>query len=521
MSDYWQRRKAQQMFEYMAGAEETADQIAKLYLKASRYLEYKMKDIFERFRTKHNLSETEARRLLNQIYEPDKLAELKRRLAEKGEDKRAILTELESPAYRARIERLQQLNVQLDLVMRQVYEQEKIQHTAWYLELASEAYYHSIFEIQKQTGLAFSFALIDPKKIDRVINSKWMGANYSERIWKNTQALADTLKEELLVSIVTGRTERETAEIIANKFAVGASKARRLVRTESCYLVAQMDMESYKECGIEMYRFLATLDLKTSEMCRELDGRRFHVSEQEVGKNCPPMHSWCRSTTTGEVSDEELAELERRAIDPETGGGIRVPANMDYRQWYQKYVAGKPKAEANEKKLKNYAADRKQYERYRAVLGDDVPEKLDDFQQMKYTDRTKYEFMKLDYRRRKELIEHPNKKLPGADKAVAPDGKFTRYLFGGNNKEGLVKGENFNHCLGYNIENWEFLQKEICQKASVYPAISKGNVGFGEKYEQKMVLYGLKEKPANVVVGWICRPDGSVSMTSAYIKEVE
>ena len=33
MSDYWQRRKAQQMFEYMAGAEETADQIAKLYLK--------------------------------------------------------------------------------------------------------------------------------------------------------------------------------------------------------------------------------------------------------------------------------------------------------------------------------------------------------------------------------------------------------------------------------------------------------------------------------------------------------
>ena len=105
--------------------------------------------------------------------------------------------------------------------MRQVYEQEKIQHTAWYLDLASEAYYHSIFEVQKQTGLAFSFALIDPKKIDRVINSKWMGENYSERIWKNTQTLAGTLKEELLVNLVTGRTERETAGIIANRFAVG------------------------------------------------------------------------------------------------------------------------------------------------------------------------------------------------------------------------------------------------------------------------------------------------------------
>ena len=37
MSDYWERRKAQQMFEYMAGTEERAGSIAKLYLQASRY----------------------------------------------------------------------------------------------------------------------------------------------------------------------------------------------------------------------------------------------------------------------------------------------------------------------------------------------------------------------------------------------------------------------------------------------------------------------------------------------------
>lgn len=394
MSDYWQRRKAQQMFGYMAGAEETADQIAKLYLKASRYLEYEIKDIFERFRTKHNLSEAEARRLLNQIYGPDKLAELKKLLAAKGEDKRAILTELESQACRARIERLQQLNVQLDLIMRQVYEQEKIQHTAWYLDLASEAYYHSIFEIQKQTGLAFSFSLIDPKKIDRVINSKWMGANYSDRIWKNTQALADTLKEELLVSLVTGRTERETAGIIANRFAVGASKARRLVRTESCYLAAQMDMESYKECGIEMYRFLATLDLKTSEICRELDGKRFLVSEKEEGENCPPMHPWCRSTTTAALSAEDLARLTRRAIDPTTGKEIHVPAGMTYDQWYHAYVVGNPEAELNEKKIRNRYSDRKQLERYRAIIGDDMPKNLENFQNLKYNEPEKWELLR-------------------------------------------------------------------------------------------------------------------------------
>ena len=39
-------------------------------------------------------------------------------------------------------------------------------------------------------------------------------------------------------------------------------------------------------------------------------------------------------------------------------------------------------------------------------------------------------------------------------------------------------------------------------------------------YEQKIVLYGLKGTPANVVVGWSA-DNKSVTMASAYIKEVK
>ena len=35
---YWERRKAQRMFEYMQSAEDTADEIAQLYYNASGYL---------------------------------------------------------------------------------------------------------------------------------------------------------------------------------------------------------------------------------------------------------------------------------------------------------------------------------------------------------------------------------------------------------------------------------------------------------------------------------------------------
>lgn len=339
-ASYWEKRKARRMFEYMEEAEKAAKEISQVYLKASRYLSLESEGIFEKYQTKHNLSAEEARRLLNRIHDKKSMEELKEALAaaENSREKEELQAKLESPAYRARLERLQRLQEQLDQTMRDVYQQEKEQSTNHYLDLGEEAYYQGVFEIQKQTGLAFSFARIDADVISRIINSQWSGANYSGRIWRNTQFLAEELKEELLINLLTGRTERETAQMIAERFSVGASKARRLVRTESSYLTNQMEMMSYEECGIGTYIFVATLDLRTSETCRNLDGKRFRVSKQQPGKNCPPMHPWCRSTTICDISDDELAEMKRRARDPETGKTYTVPADMDYRKWYRKYV---------------------------------------------------------------------------------------------------------------------------------------------------------------------------------------
>lgn len=520
---YWEHRKAQNMFYYMADAEQTANEISALYLKASRYISAELDAIFERYRKKHHLSEAEAYRLLKQLHNKTSIDELKEALrADKTDQAKAdILAELESPAYQARLERLQQTQNQLDLTMQNVYRQEKLKNTSHYVDLAKESYYKSIFDIQQRTGLGFSFNVVDAKAIDRVINSKWSGENYSKRIWRNTQALAQDLKEELLINLVTGRTDREVAEIIQNKFASGASEARRLVRTESNNLANQMEMKSYEECDIDWYLYVATLDLRTSSKCRELDGKRFKVSEQQPGKNCPPMHPWCRSTTICDITEEELAGMERRARDPVTGKNIKVPANMTYNEWYKKHVANNPAAQIEEKKVRNRSEDRSQFKEYQKVLGNKVPKTLDSFQELKYNNNGKYEFTKLDYSRRNRLINHPELKLPNVENAIAPDPKFTKYLFGGENKVGLAKGAAFDSRLGYSSNNWKDIQRKIVDNAPHYPATFKGNNGYGDLYEQKIVLYGNKGTPANVVVGWMSKPDGVTSMTSAYIKEVK
>ena len=511
------------MFEYMAEAEAVADDISKLYLKSSGYLSNELDKIFSRYRRKHHLSEAEARRLLSKMQDRASLDELKRVLSQEKDDavKAELLAELEAPAYQARLEHLQQKQNQIDMVMREVYGQEKVRNTSFYVDLANESFYKSMFDIQQRAGYGFAFSAVTAEKIDRVVNSRWSGMNYSDRIWRNTAGLAQTLKEELLLSLVTGRTDRETAEIIQNRFAVGASNARRLVRTEASFLANEMEAESYRECGIERYIYVATLDVRTcKEDCAPLDGKRFLLSERKIGENYPPMHPWCRCTTIADISADELAQMKRWARDPAAGKTMYVPANMTYEEWHKKYVEGNPEAELQEKMAKNRSSDRTQHNSYVRLLGKDVPERLDDFQRIKYTDAEKWKYMKLDYRRRNELSDHPELKLPDADKVVVPESKFTKYLFGGNNKDGLPKGKNFEERLGYNIDNWRMLQKEILERASEYPVTFKGNEGFGNRYEQKIILYGLKGNPANVVVGWIHRPDGTMSMTSTYIKEV-
>lgn len=397
---YWERRQAQRMFEHMESAEKVADEIAELYIKATRYLDTSIDDIFERYKAKHYLTDEEAARLLEKLPDNPTIEELKRELRSKSanKNKRELLEELESPAYQARINRLQNLRNEMDQVMTNIYRQERKESASHYINLAGDAYYKSIFDMQQRTGLGFSFSAVDSKTIDRIVNSKWSGKNYSERIWRNTTSLAEIVKRELLLGLITGKTNREVSKDIEIKFATGASDARRLVRTESNYLCGQINMESYKAVDVTKYRFVATLDLRTSKICRELDGKVFWVKEQMPGVNCNPMHPWCRSTTIAEFDAELMEELTRKATDPVTGKTITVPANMTYSEWYRKYVEGNPAAQIEEKKIHNKSSDRKQHERYRKLLDNNIPEKLDDFQEIKYNDIEKWKALQHEYR---------------------------------------------------------------------------------------------------------------------------
>jgi SPP1 gp7 family putative phage head morphogenesis protein len=76
------------------------------------------------------------------------------------------------------------------------------------------------------------------------------------------------------------------------------------------------------------YRYVATLDTRTSAICRALDGREF-----EYGKGPkPPQHFNCRSTTVAVVDYEGLGFDPPPAGKRAAAGGM-VPADQSYGQW--------------------------------------------------------------------------------------------------------------------------------------------------------------------------------------------
>ena len=178
-------------------------------------------------------------------------------------------------------------------------------------------------------------------------------------------------------------------------------------------------------------------------------------------------------------------------------------------------------SDAEKKKHINYHSDKKTYEDYKKRLGkENVPETLDKFQDLKYNGTEQWIYMQIDYSRRNALKNHPDRALPHAKTATAADSKFTDYLFNPNNADGWAKGQAFTSRLGYDKDSYEELKNLILSNATKYPATLKRTDEYGESYEQHMILYGMKNTPANVVIGWKSK-DYSTWLTTAYIREVD
>lgn len=293
--DYWERRSTELMKRLEQGTEKTIDSLIQAYKQATKNINKEIVKIFNNYAKDDVLPKETLTQLLNkketEQYYKNLLKAINNNITDEN-TKRKLLAKYNAPAYSYRISRYQALQNNIDVELKKLANIEQQITEIRYVDTIKEGYYHNIYDIQKGTGLGFSFAQIDNRTINLMLNENWTNrANYSKRIWNNSEKLDNYLKTQLTADTMSGKSIQKIASELSEYMNVGLYNATTLIRTEVNHFVNEAEMLAYEELGIKKYRFIATLDKVTCKHCAELDNRVFNTKNrkprQELSANTP------------------------------------------------------------------------------------------------------------------------------------------------------------------------------------------------------------------------------------------
>ena len=350
-AEYWKKRFEQvEQSQHDIGVSAYAD-IEKQYRKAQRQIEGQINAWYGRFAKNNNVSLEEARRMLT----AKELDELKWDVHEyiKYGQENALngqwIKELENASARFHISRLEALQLQTQQSLEVMFGNQLDTIDSAMSDVYKSGFYRTAFEIQKGFGVGWDFASLDDKQIAKVINKPWAadGKNFSQRVWGNRTKLVNELNQTLTRNIVLGQDPQKAIDEIAKKMNTSKHNAGRLVMTEEAFFSSEAQRDCFKELDVEEYEIVATLDSHTSDICQDMDGKHFKMSQWEVGTTAPPFHVYCRSTTVPYFADDFGVPGERAARMADGEPTYHVPADMTYKQWQKSFLGGGNKSGLN------------------------------------------------------------------------------------------------------------------------------------------------------------------------------
>ena len=340
-SEYWQRRFDELEAAQLRKAERyNAREVDRQFQMALAKIEKELSYWYQRLGENNSISANEARKLLA----ADELREfhwnveeyIQRGKESNYSDKWKKM--LENASAKMHISRLDAMKLQIQqqievLYGNQVDGLDELMHNMY-----TEGFNRSAYTLDTGMGVHYNLATTDPRRIDAIINRPWAddGKTFSERLWRDKDKLVNALQQEMTQAVTRGDELGDAVKNISKRMGAAKSSAARLVMTESAFISGRAQRDCFKDLGVDKYEYVATLDRKTSETCRALDGKVFDIDDCKPGTNAPPMHCWCRSCIVPYFDDMEMLG-KRAARDQETGKTILVPEVMTYREWEKKY----------------------------------------------------------------------------------------------------------------------------------------------------------------------------------------
>ncbi|MCD4839738.1 minor capsid protein [Neobacillus sedimentimangrovi] len=337
--EYWIKRSEEVVDKHWKDIKNVEKEMAKQYRIALEDIRQMVIDLFTKYAKENALSYKEAIKNLTQAELGDyqaKIARLRRQI-EQTQDP-FLIAEMEKLQKAAKLNRLQALLGQIMARLLQLGYEQQNTIMQWLVKVFKSNYYQTIYQLQVGTGLGIGFAQLNEAAVKEAITHPWSGDMFSDRIWDNKNALVRQLRQTITQGLIKGLSVQKMAKEIKNAMNNSYSNALRLVRTETAYVIGESTYQGYKQSGyMYQYIYLATLDSRTSPICRKLDNKVYKLEEKQVGVNYPPLHPNCRSAVAPYFNGDELKESVRiaRGEGKET---YYVPANMTYAEWHKQYV---------------------------------------------------------------------------------------------------------------------------------------------------------------------------------------
>lgn len=278
-AEYWKKRFAILEALMHNRSMDDVESIAKLYDAAQREIEKQLAVWYQRFADNNGITLQSAKKILTgrelKEFQWDVNEYIKR--GEENAVNQQWMKELENASDRVHISRLEAIKVQIQHQVEVLYGNQLDQLDKMIHDTYTEGYYRTGFEIQKGIGLGWDFATLDQRLVDKVVNRPWAqdGVNFSDRVWKNKDALVRQLNTTLTQDIILGKDPQKTINEMSKRLQVSKSAAGRLVMTEEAAFASAARQECFKDLDVEQFEVVVTLDWITCETCQPMDGR-FH-----------------------------------------------------------------------------------------------------------------------------------------------------------------------------------------------------------------------------------------------------
>lgn len=285
-SDYWKKRTQEILSKADKSDMEFFYEIQDLFTQTSKEIADAIFSFYQKYGDNNGLTYEQAMQKLNEEEMADYVANAKkyREQAKNAKDPE-LLKRLNAQYASSKVKRLEALKFEIESTSNSMGS-----------KLVGALGTH-LSEVATSVWLTLSTeSQVNLREIRTIVESQWLGSNYSQRVWGDTDKLVKRLTEELKANFIRNDTPINLARKLRSEFNVTRAQAETLARTETTHVITKTTVDRYKDFGYEEYEYEAYLDNRTSQICRQLDGDKFPIKEYESGVNAPPMHPNCRST---------------------------------------------------------------------------------------------------------------------------------------------------------------------------------------------------------------------------------